>query len=136
MAYVWADQRDRLARLQAALAIAAEHPPRVDRGDAADWLEARLAAPAPGDRLGGRLVYHTVAAQYFPQATRDRIEAALRDAGARATADSPLAHLSMEADGGDGAALRLRLWDGGLRQWDLGRADFHGRWLNWQAKEI
>ena len=136
MAYVWADQRDRLARLQAALAIAAEHPPRVDRGDAADWLEARLAAPAPGDRLGGRLVYHTVAAQYFPQATRDRIEAALRDAGARATADSPLAHMSMEADGGDGAALRLRLWDGGLRQWDLGRADFHGRWLNWQAKEI
>lgn len=132
MAYVWADQRDRLARLQAALSIAAEHPPQVDRADAADWLEAQLAAPA----LHGRLVYHTVAAQYFPQASRDRIEAALQDAGARAKADRPLAHLSMESDGGDGAALRLRLWAGGLRQWDLGRADFHGRWLNWQAKEI
>lgn len=131
MAYVWADQQDRLARLRAALGIAADHPPRVDRGDAADWLESQLATPAPQ----GRLVYHTVAAQYFPQATRDRIEAALRAAGARATADTPLAHLSMESDGGDGAALHLRLWAGGLRAWDLGRADFHGRWLNWQPKE-
>lgn len=132
MAYVWADQRDRLARLQAALSIASGHPPRVDRGDAADWLDAELAAPAPH----GRLVYHTVAAQYFPQATRDRIEAALHGAGGQATPETPLAHLSMESDGGDGAALLLRLWAGGLRQWDLGRADFHGRWLTWQPKEI
>ncbi|WP_062560760.1 DUF2332 domain-containing protein [Paracoccus aminovorans] len=132
MAYVWADQRDRLARLRAALSIAAEHPPHVERADAADWLETQLARPASQ----GRLVYHTVAAQYFPQSTRDRIEAALQDAGARAAPDTPLAHLSMEADGGDGAALRLRLWAGGLREWDLGRADFHGRWLDWQPKEI
>lgn len=132
MAYVWADQQDRLARLRAALSIAADHPPQVDRADAADWLETQLAAPAPQ----GRLVYHTVAAQYFPQATRDRIETALQKAGARATADTPLAHLSMESDGGDGAALRLWLWADGLRQWDLGRADFHGRWLDWQPKEI
>ncbi|CAM3015419.1 hypothetical protein SAMN04488021_10878 [Paracoccus aminovorans] len=132
MAYVWADQQDRLARLRAALAIAAAHPPQVDRADAADWLEARLAEPAPH----GRLVYHTVAAQYFPSATRARIETALNRAGAQVDAARPLAHLAMENDGGDGAGLRLRLWDGTRpRAWDLGRADFHARWIDWRPRE-
>ena len=132
MAYVWADQQDRLARLRAALAIAAEHPPRVEAADAADWLEARLAEPAPH----GRLVYHTIAAQYFPQSTRDRIEAALQAAGTGADANCPLAHLAMENDGGGAAGLRLRLWTGGeMRAWALGRADFHGRWIDWQLTE-
>ncbi len=57
--------------------------------------------------------------------------------GAKASLDRPLAHLSMEADGGDGAALALRLWAGGMmREWRLGRADFHARWIDWQPKEI
>lgn len=133
MSYVWADQRDRLGRLRAALAIAGACPPEVDQGDAADWLEAQLAAPGPH----GRLVYHTVAAQYFPAATRARIETALQEAGAAASPDAPLAHFSMEGDGGDGAALRLRLWTGGAaREWALGRADFHGRWIDWQPREV
>lgn len=132
MAYVWPDQQDRLARLRAALAVAAAHPPCVDRGDAGEWLESRLA----GSAAHGRLVYHTVAAQYFPQATRDRIEATLQQAGARANAAQPLAHFAMENDGGDGAGLRLRLWSGGaMRAWDLGRADFHARWIDWQPRE-
>ena len=132
LSYIWADQRARLERMQAALALAARHPPQVDRGDAGDWLPARLAEPCGH----GRLVYHTVAAQYFPAATRERIEAALRAAGAKASPERPLAHLSMEADGGKGAALVLRLWTGGaLREWSLGRADFHARWIDWQPKE-
>jgi len=133
LSYVWADQRARLERLQAALALAKDHPPRVDRGDAGDWLPARLAEPC----AHGRLVYHTVAAQYFPAATRERIEAALQEAGAQARPERPLAHLSMEADGGQGAALALRLWTGGTpRGWRLGRADFHARWIDWQPEEI
>ncbi|WP_353428997.1 DUF2332 domain-containing protein [Paracoccus denitrificans] len=132
LSYVWADQRARLERMQAALALAGRHPPQVDRGDAGKWLPARLAEPCDH----GRLVYHTVAAQYFPAATRERIEAALRAAGAKASPERPLAHLSMEADGGDGAALALRLWTGGAaREWSLGRADFHARWIDWQPKE-
>ena len=115
-----------------ALALARSHPPRVDRGDAGDWLPARLAEPCNH----GRLVYHTVAAQYFPAATRALIEAALQAAGAQASPERPLAHLSMEADGGEGAALALRLWaGGGMRQRSLGRADFHARWIDWQPKE-
>ena len=132
MAYTWPDQRDRLGRLRAALAVAGAHPPVMERDDAGAWLAARLAEPVPH----GRLVYHTVAAQYFPETTRARIETALQEAGRHAGPDRPLAHFSMEGDGGEGAALRLRLWSGGPpRTWHLGRADFHGRWIEWQAQE-
>lgn len=30
------------------------------------------------------------------------------------------------------AALTLRLWPGDLR-FELGRADFHGRWIDWKT---
>ncbi len=128
-AYLWADQPERLARMRAALALP---PAPVDRSDAAPWLARRLATPRPG-RL--HLVYHTIAWQYFPPATQRACAAALAEAGARASDAAPLAHLSMEADGGKagpGAALTLRLWPGG-QEIALGRVDFHGRWLDWQA---
>ena len=37
-AYVWADQLDRLVRLNAALDLATANPIQIDRADAADWL--------------------------------------------------------------------------------------------------
>ncbi len=131
LAYCWPDQAARLSRLEAALNLVQVAPPRLAAGDAADWLETRLAAPAPGQM---RFVYHTVAWQYFPRETQARCEAALLAAGARADTDSPLAHFAMEADGGAGAALRLRLWDSTAREWRLGRADFHGRWIDWRPE--
>lgn len=131
LAHVWADQQPRLARMRRALEIARRDPARVDRGCAGDWLAARLAAPA----VQGRLVFHTIAAQYFPAAVRARVEAALREGGARAGATRPLAHLSMELEDGAAAALRLRLWQGGpSRAWDLGRADPHARWIEWRPQ--
>lgn len=133
MAYCWADQHDRMARLRAALDLARRDPPQVDRGDAGAWLADRLAKPVP-DRL--TLVYHTVAAQYFPPATAQACTDALSQAGRTATPSAPVAHLRMEADGGEGAALDLTLWDGTRRDWSLGRADFHGRWIDWQPKQL
>lgn len=130
-AYCWADQPARLARLHAALAIAADHPAPVDQGDAAAWLAAQLRDPVPG-RL--TVVFHTVAAQYFPPETRATCSDTLMRAGAAAGPDAPLAHLAMEADGGDGAGLTLTLWDGARRDWDLGRTDFHGRWIDWSPR--
>lgn len=133
LAYCWADQTDRLARLRAALTVAAAHPPHVDAGDAAAWLQDRLAQPNDGMTF----VYHTIAWQYFPDPTQQACEAALQSAGARATPDRPLAHFGMEADGETpGAGLHLRLWDGAFREWQLGRADFHGRWIDWQPRAM
>lgn len=128
LSYVWPDQADRLARMRAALVIAAAHPPVVDRGDAADWLEARLTVPYPSQC---HLVYHTIAFQYFPAATQARIERAMVAAGTAATAEAPLAWLAMEADEVKGSAgITLRLWPGDRRV-RLGRAGFHGQWIGW-----
>lgn len=130
LAYLWPDQPDRLAHTGTALDLAAESRPPVDRADAAAWLETRLALPYAGAL---HLVFHTVAWQYFPPAAQARALAVLADAGSRATPDAPLARLSMEADAGTpGAALSLTLWPGGVTV-PLGRADFHGRWVDWQA---
>lgn len=129
LSYIWADQADRIARTEAALAEAGRQRPQVVRADAIDWLAVRLASPRPGHL---HLVYHTIAWQYFPAETQARGRALLAEAGARATPDAPLAHLEMEADGnGPGAGLSLTLWPGGTHH-QLGRADFHGRWVDWQ----
>lgn len=131
LAYLWADQSDRIARTRAALDLAANLRPPVDRGDAGAWLQDRLA-----DRQKGalHLVFHTVAWQYFPPETRATALAALDRAGATAIETAPLARLGMEADGTTepGAALTLTLWPEG-QVIPLGRADFHGRWVNWTA---
>ncbi|MDA5095529.1 DUF2332 domain-containing protein [Aliiroseovarius sp. KMU-50] len=122
--YLWADQPERLARTRAAISI---FDAVVDQGDAADWLEARLANNRP-DHLS--LIYHTIAWQYFPEETQERCHTAICNAGQR----GPVAHLSMEADEhqGNGAAITLTLWPDGSSL-TLGRIDFHGRWLDWRS---
>jgi len=130
MAFLWADQPERLTMTRAAAALAQGH---VARGDAIEWLEARLPK-APAGQL--HLIQHTVAWQYFPRATQDRGRALIEAAGAQATRQRPLAWLSMESDGDApgkrGAAITLRLWPGDITL-DLGRADFHGRWIEWRG---
>lgn len=129
LAYLWPDQPERLALTRAAIAAQAAE---VDRADAVDWLETRLARPRPGVL---HLVYHTVAWQYFPPEVQARGEAILQEAGQRATQDAPLARLSMEADDGPapGARLALTTWPGGETR-ELARVDFHGRWLRWAGE--
>lgn len=135
-AYVWVDQRERLARLarlEAALEIAATTPARIDTGDAADWLEAELAiAPEPGVC---RVVMHTIAFQYFPPEVQARVRARIEAAGARATEDAPLAWLTYEAEGSGferWPVLRLRAWPGG-DDVALARGHPHGAWYEWPA---
>lgn len=128
MAYLWPDQPERLAMTRAAASIASARPEEMD---AIEWLAPRLAA-APQGHL--HLIQHTVAWQYFPAEAQARGRALIEAAGAQATANRPLAWLSMETDGDTtgklGAALTLRLWPGDITL-DLGRADFHGRWIKW-----
>lgn len=125
-AYLWPDQPERLALTRAAVALARAP---VDRGDAADWLPGRLAH-VPGQL---HLVYTTIAWQYFPPDRQARARDLIVAAGRAATARHPLAWFAMEADGaGPGAALTLRLWPGDLTL-AMGRADFHGRWVDWRA---
>jgi hypothetical protein len=128
LAYLWPDQPDRIARTRAALDLATQLRPQVDRANAADWLETRLAIPTEGAL---HLIFHTVAWQYFPPATQSHALAALEAAGQH----HPVARLSMEADGqSPGTVVALTLWPSG-ETIALGRADFHGRWIDWQAPQ-
>lgn len=127
LSYLWPDQSDRLTRTRAELTLP---PAPVDRADAIDWLEERVAEPCEGML---HVVYHTIAWQYFPAKTQARGRQMIEDAGASATDSAPLAWLRMETDGREpGAALDLRLWPGD-RHVPLGRIDFHGRWVDWAA---
>jgi hypothetical protein len=93
--YVWADQPERLARFDAAVALALASPARVERADAGEWLARKLEHVA-ADR--GTIVYHSVFLQYPSHESRAAIAAAIEAAGERATARAPFGWLRLEAD--------------------------------------
>lgn len=129
LSYVWPDQPERMARLEAALRNAMKSPTRVINEDAAVFAERQLALPQ--DAGTTRVLMHTIVWQYLTEPTQRRIEAAIHLAASRADAKHPLAWLSVEADNQRrGANISLRLWPRG-HQRSLGRADFHGRWAEW-----
>lgn len=130
--YIWADQQDRLDRTAAALEMATIIGLKVEMADAIDWLRKRLAKPRPGTT---HVIYHTIAWQYLPPALKAEGEALIADAGRRATLEAPIARLQLEADGKpEGAAILLTLWPTGDTR-EIGRADFHGRWVKWVGWE-
>ena len=129
--YLWPDQADRLARTKAAidLFLAPDTEGTLEEGDALPFLRARLT-PRAGHC---HMIYSTIAWQYLPEAARAEGAAMIAAAGEAATDDTPLAWFRMEADGDTpGAGLSLHLWPGN-REISLGRVDFHGRWVDWQA---
>jgi hypothetical protein len=127
-AYIWPDQPERSGRFMAAMAAVADFPPRIDRGDAADWLDATLTIEPEPDVA--RVVMHSVAFQYFTPDSQKRITDHIEAAGARASARAPLAWLRFEKEPGeDRHSLRLGTWPGGeeLLAW----AHPHGHWIRW-----
>jgi hypothetical protein len=129
-AYVWADQPERLARLDRAIALALRHGTQVDRASADEWLARRLAGPLPD---GVTVVYHSIAWQYFPAEVARRARAAIEDAGARATPARRLVWLRFEHDlvfagEGSGFSVDLVAWPGGAHR-RVARADPHVRWV-------
>jgi hypothetical protein len=119
--YLWPDQPQRRARLDAALEVAAAWPVAVDRADAVSWLRRTLDVPVPGCLT---VVAHSIVFQYLSTDDRATCVALLDDAGSRATADAPLAWLRMEP-GGDQAEVRVTRWPGGVTEL-VARSSYHG----------
>ncbi len=127
-AYIWVDNPERVERLRTAAALVRADPPDVVQGDAADWIEARLAEPQAEGVT--RVLMHSVTWQYLPPETQARITAAMEHAGASASDDRPLAWVTMEPDR-DLAAHRIgvRMWPGGGDLRLIGSAHAHARWV-------
>ena len=123
--FVWPDQPQRFAVLDAALSIAERIPAVVDQADAGEWVDARLADPYRG---AATVIAHSVVWQYLPVASRRRMVAALEAAGARATARAPLAWLRMEPGehAASSADVRVTMWPHGEDRL-LARAGYHGQ---------
>ncbi|OBJ60746.1 DUF2332 domain-containing protein [Mycobacterium sp. 1423905.2] len=113
LSYVWPDQRDRLDRLRGAVAVAREVPARVECRSAGDAV-AGLALAAGALTV----LWHSITWQYLSPDERAAVRAGIAALGARARADSPFAHLSLEPAHGGAAGpvqflVRATCWPGG-----------------------
>lgn len=126
--FVWADQAERMARLRTAMSLVRDSGLQIVTRDALDWLTDRLALRLQGSV---HVIYHSIFWQFFDRFSQVSAVELLSEAGRRATAEAPLAWLRLEGDGqAPGGAILLTLWPEGRTRM-LGRADFHGRWVNW-----
>jgi hypothetical protein len=129
-AYVWADQPERLSRLESAISLARAYGPRVDRADAADWVSAKLEEPVDASAT---VLCHSIMWQYLPALTQADIRASLQHAGDRATDAAPLAWLRFEPSHSESwPELRLTLWPG-ARELCLAVAHPHGSKVIWSG---
>jgi hypothetical protein len=131
-AYVWPENHERLARMDAAIRLAAEQAPDVVAMDAAEFVAERLAAPQEA-RLS-RVIHHSIVWQYIPAERRAAITAMIEAAGAAATSERPLAWMMLETNRATFRhELTVRYWPGGDQAVLLGEAQAHGRWVEWRA---
>jgi hypothetical protein len=127
-AFVWPDQIDRLARLDAAITETLAADVKVERADAVAFTR-RHGAPAAGVAT---VVFHSVFFQYMPPASQATLIEALAGFGETAIAAAPLAWLRMEPSAAINGIMELRLtsWPGGEERL-LATAHPHGAWVEW-----
>lgn len=126
-ALIWPEHVERHARLDAAIAIARDDPPRLVRGDATTDLAA-LLAEAPDDAT--LCVFATHALYQMPREGQEQIAEAMRMASLR----RPVAFLTMEGTGVEYSELFLHWYEDGERSvTHLANCNPHGRWIEWLA---
>ena len=128
LAYVWADQAERLARARAAIGDAITQGVAVEAADAVTWTAQRVT-PADG---AATVLFHSVFWQYMPADSQAALRQVIHDIGARATPTAPFAWLRMEpgAETMMVMEVRLTLWPGGKERL-LAKAHPHGATVTW-----
>ncbi|HEY3948514.1 DUF2332 domain-containing protein [Phenylobacterium sp.] len=127
VSYIWADQTERLVRINAAIDVALANKVHVERADAIDWVRAKVA-PKPGT---ASVLYHSVFWQYMPAESREALAALIAEIGAQATPDAPVAWLRMEPRGAAPLMdVTLTLWPGGEDRL-LANAGAHAAEVRW-----
>ena len=127
-AYVWVENVERQARLARTIAMVREHGAALEAGDAADWVEARLAEPQAEGVT--RVLMHSVVWQYLPSDTQGRIRAAMKAAGAAAPVGRPLGWVMMEPNRDlHRHEVRVRGWPGDRPMELVALTHAHGAWV-------
>jgi hypothetical protein len=113
LSYVWPDQSARLDRLHGAIGIARRVPATLHRRNATE-------AVAGLNLAGGTLtvLWHSIMWQYLSLPEQSTISADIEELGARATAEAPFAHLTLEPHRRTPEAevefvVGVRCWPGG-----------------------
>lgn len=128
--FVWADQLTRWKRLKAALVVSSQVPAVVVRGDAVEAVEQ--LRPTEG---AATVIWHSVTRQYLRSSAATRLDTAVEEVGARASATAPLARVTLEPELDEGPRpdrypVVLTTWPGGERR-VLGHAAPHGPPMIW-----
>ncbi|MXO89698.1 DUF2332 family protein [Altererythrobacter aquaemixtae] len=128
--YVWPEAIARMGRIEAAIQLAGEHAPDLVKQDAGDFVADMMARPQ--EEGVTRVLCHSIVWQYIPETTRDAIEAAMLEAGAKATSEKPLAWIALETNRATFRhELHVRYWPGGGEEVLLGCGHPHGAWAEW-----
>jgi hypothetical protein len=127
-AYVWPDQKDRLARLRGALAVA-ERVPADLRTESATRTVASIEL-RPGTWT---VLWHSIFRQYLDEAQRSELADGVAALGAAATTQARFAYLYLEQSRSGGCPVVLTTWPGGPRQ-VLGMASPHGIPVHWSVR--
>lgn len=131
-AYIWPEHAVRFERMDAAIRAASQSKPDIVNMNAADFVEAELARPQ--EQGTTRLLMHSIVWQYVPADQQARVTAAMEAAGARATPESPLAWVQVEADRTvHRHKLTVRHWPGGREEVQLAWSHPHGADVEWLA---
>jgi len=129
-AYIWADQFDRLTRLDAAIDEAVGAGVRVEAEDAVEFTLNRVKPREGTDSV----LFHSVFWQYLPLDRQSALSAEVAAIGATASASAPFAWLRMEP--GEkrltDMEVRLTVWPGAETR-RLARCHPHGAWVEWEG---
>lgn len=130
VALLWPSQPDRIARLQGALAIAADHPPPIRPGNALANIGPALGALPPD---AAAVITHSLVTYQWTQAMRDELNALLLDISHKRPIYRLSAEFKIEGESWD-YPLRLDVYDGGGQETRiLAGVHHHGAWIDWAA---
>jgi hypothetical protein len=126
LSYCWAEQRERMERLRAAVALAQAQPIEVLDQPASTWVGK--ARPKSGTAT---VVFHSIVWQYMPPAEQAAIHATLKAHASQASREAPFFWLRMELNEDVRQfQLTLRAWDKDEDQL-LAVVHPHGEFASW-----
>jgi len=128
LAYVWADQADRLERLRGACDLASDVPAEIRRESASETIAGIELQPGTWTVL-----WHSIFQQYLDAAQMGEMAAGVAGLGASATETARFAHVTLElAKPGPDTPVEVTTWPGGACR-VIGTALPHGIPVTWSA---